>query len=121
MLSVFSHSTSAPESVRDGGQSVHDELHRQCGEEKAENAADHVCARLTEAAGEKIGREKAGEARRHDREEHSDDDRSEEHTSELQSLMRISSAVFCLKKTKQSAQSKYSPKTFSLCIRSTAN
>src|SRR3546814_5531288 len=27
-----------------------------------------------------------------------DDERSEEHTSELQSLMRISSAVFCLKK-----------------------
>src|SRR3546814_9275501 len=27
--------------------------------------------------------------------------RSEEHTSELQSLMRIPSAVFCLKKTKQ--------------------
>src|SRR3546814_3319579 len=31
---------------------------------------------------------------------HSDDDaRSEEHTSELQSLLRISYAVFCLKKT----------------------
>src|SRR3546814_10647003 len=29
------------------------------------------------------------------------DARSEEHTSELQSLMRISYAVFCLKKTKQ--------------------
>src|SRR3546814_9867677 len=29
--------------------------------------------------------------------------RSEEHTSELQSLMRISYAVFCLKKTKSSA------------------
>src|SRR3546814_20165675 len=29
------------------------------------------------------------------------DSRSEEHTSELQSLMRISHAVFCLKKTKQ--------------------
>src|SRR3546814_2353979 len=29
---------------------------------------------------------------------HSDVDRSEEHTSELQSLMRISYAVFCLKK-----------------------
>src|SRR3546814_9027290 len=29
------------------------------------------------------------------------DRRSEEHTSELQSLMRISYAVFCLKKTKQ--------------------
>src|SRR3546814_10470138 len=28
----------------------------------------------------------------------SSDDRSEEHTSELQSLMRISYAVFCLKK-----------------------
>src|SRR3546814_7399276 len=34
--------------------------------------------------------------------EESDADRSEEHTSELQSLMRISYAVFCLqKKTKQ--------------------
>src|SRR3546814_5244850 len=30
-------------------------------------------------------------------------DRSEEHTSELQSLMRISYAVFCLKKKKISA------------------
>src|SRR3546814_5715018 len=29
------------------------------------------------------------------------EDRSEEHTSELQSLMRISYAVFCLKKTKK--------------------
>src|SRR3546814_20599771 len=30
--------------------------------------------------------------------QHRDDERSEEHTSELQSLMRISYAVFCLKK-----------------------
>src|SRR3546814_2569700 len=30
-------------------------------------------------------------------------DRSEEHTSELQSLMRISYAVFCLKKKKESS------------------
>src|SRR3546814_1032003 len=30
--------------------------------------------------------------------------RSEEHTSELQSLMRISSAVFCLKKTNTHTQ-----------------
>src|SRR3546814_8503370 len=30
--------------------------------------------------------------------------RSEEHTSELQSLMRISYAVFCLKKTKKTEQ-----------------
>src|SRR3546814_5187001 len=32
-----------------------------------------------------------------------DDDRSEEHTSELQSLMRISYAVFCLKKKTKTA------------------
>src|SRR3546814_3319911 len=32
--------------------------------------------------------------------------RSEEHTSELQSLMRISYAVFCLKKKKQNQQHK---------------
>src|SRR3546814_3582837 len=34
-------------------------------------------------------------------------DRSEEHTSELQSLMRISYAVFCLKKQKQIHTVKY--------------
>src|SRR3546814_8172199 len=33
--------------------------------------------------------------------------RSEEHTSELQSLMRISYAVFCLKKKKTTEQIKY--------------
>src|SRR3546814_4671432 len=33
--------------------------------------------------------------------------RSEEHTSELQSLMRISYAVFCLKKKKQKQHSRY--------------
>src|SRR3546814_6071356 len=33
--------------------------------------------------------------------EDADDRRSEEHTSELQSLMRISYAVFCLKKKKK--------------------
>src|SRR3546814_6399923 len=33
--------------------------------------------------------------------------RSEEHTSELQSLMRISYAVFCLKKKKQREEPKY--------------
>src|SRR3546814_2253019 len=33
--------------------------------------------------------------------------RSEEHTSELQSLMRISYAVFCLKKKKQSINKKH--------------
>src|SRR3546814_10616313 len=33
--------------------------------------------------------------------------RSEEHTSELQSLMRISYAVFCLKKKKKNTNNKY--------------
>src|SRR3546814_2426400 len=36
--------------------------------------------------------------------------RSEEHTSELQSLMRISYAVFCLKKKKYSNKQKYTPR-----------
>src|SRR3546814_5593860 len=39
--------------------------------------------------------------------EHSADTRSEEHTSELQSLMRISYAVFCLKKKRQHQDNKY--------------
>src|SRR3546814_10309441 len=37
--------------------------------------------------------------------------RSEEHTSELQSLMRISSAVFCLKKTTNSPYTPYPRRT----------
>src|SRR3546814_8169095 len=39
------------------------------------------------------------------------DDRSEEHTSELQSLMRISYAVFCLKKKKQLSTDKHNSKS----------
>src|SRR3546814_1989735 len=39
--------------------------------------------------------------------------RSEEHTSELQSLMRISYAVFCLKKKKTTKQSRRKHKTYS--------
>src|SRR3546814_3640687 len=42
----------------------------------------------------------AGEAARCAIEEDDHEPRSEEHTSELQSLMRISYAVFCLKKKK---------------------
>src|SRR3546814_10240623 len=42
-----------------------------------------------------------GEAYRDDLRRDENVDRSEEHTSELQSLMRISYAVFCLKKKKQ--------------------
>src|SRR3546814_5046816 len=43
--------------------------------------------------------------------------RSEEHTSELQSLMRISYAVFCLKK-KTKHQSELTPRTHMTCHRS---
>src|SRR3546814_10544321 len=39
-----------------------------------------------------------------------DEARSEEHTSELQSLMRISYAVFCLKKKKKTHQPNYTTK-----------
>src|SRR3546814_6556132 len=38
--------------------------------------------------------------------------RSEEHTSELQSLMRISYAVFCLKKKKQKNKPSYRHHTY---------
>src|SRR3546814_3078002 len=48
-------------------------------------------------------RRRAHRRRLRDRRQHHDRPRrSEEHTSELQSLMRISYAVFCLKKKKQS-------------------
>src|SRR3546814_2986554 len=45
--------------------------------------------------------EAGGEAIAWDRRSLQDYERSEEHTSELQSLMRISYAVFCLKKKKK--------------------
>src|SRR3546814_10860741 len=38
-------------------------------------------------------------------------DRSEEHTSELQSLMRISYAVFCLNKKKKNNSTQHNPTT----------
>src|SRR3546814_6874069 len=47
-----------------------------------------------------------GERRHAERHAEGSADRSEEHTSELQSLMRISYAVFCLKKNKKHVQKK---------------
>src|SRR3546814_5097173 len=44
------------------------------------------------------------------------DRRSEEHTSELQSLMRISYAVFCLKKKNNSAQTQLLYSTHRLIV-----
>src|SRR3546814_7465726 len=61
----------------------------------ARPGADGVAARFREAV---IGGEVHGLAQRHGEGEGRAGARSEEHTSELQSLMRISYAVFCLKK-----------------------
>src|SRR3546814_13721025 len=47
------------------------------------------------------GRRRAGDRRERRQQIDMSAARSEEHTSELQSLMRISYAVFCLKKKKQ--------------------
>src|SRR3546814_3223273 len=57
-------------------------------------------------------RQRAGEVDREAVEQIADALRSEEHTSELQSLMRISYAVFCLKKKKK--QTTHEKKTLTL-------
>src|SRR3546814_2201397 len=49
----------------------------------------------------RLARRSAAQSRRRSRSQAAAKPRSEEHTSELQSLMRISYAVFCLKKKKQ--------------------
>src|SRR3546814_1070908 len=71
--------------------------HRQRAERQQDSRAD-------------IDRERAAAARQGRKQGEGRDDRvqfrSEEHTSELQSLMRISYAVFCLKKKRQ--HNKYS-------------
>src|SRR3546814_8697914 len=64
--------------------------------------ADHqdVAMRVALGVAVRIGHRRGdAEARRR-----ADTRRSEEHTSELQSLMRISYAVFCLKKKKSNSQ-----------------
>src|SRR3546814_3808916 len=55
-----------------------------------------------------LARRRRGPAGAGARERHHGPARSEEHTSELQSLMRISYAVFCLKKKKNKQKQKYS-------------
>src|SRR3546814_5480141 len=54
-----------------------------------------------------LSKDRIGSARKIER----TSERSEEHTSELQSLMRISYAVFCLKKKKNTEQSKQRRRT----------
>src|SRR3546814_7267035 len=71
------------------------------GAEPGEVEAQHGKAALRQASGDARGGEDvlvAGEAVGEERIGARPPRRSEEHTSELQSLMRISYAVFCLKK-----------------------
>src|SRR3546814_4934373 len=63
-----------------------------------------ACACPTRGTGATIlARGEAASRRRCSCPQRTGDDRSEEHTSELQSLMRISYAVFCLKKKKETS------------------
>src|SRR3546814_8213490 len=70
--------------------------------------------RLLDAAGGNVGRRRAAVARtpavarKRDIAAIEDAVRSEEHTSELQSLLRNSYAVFCLKKTTKKRNKQYS-------------
>src|SRR3546814_6921015 len=68
-----------------------DHRQREAGEEDDEHAI-HEGHGVERGDPTPFGREPENEAEQH---------RSEEHTSELQSLMRISYAVFCLKKKKK--------------------
>src|SRR3546814_6780213 len=77
---------------------------------KKGHAVGHRAARVDAAFGQRAAFVKAGQiigmldvecGERRGVGDLLDRDRSEEHTSELQSLMRISYAVFCLKKKKQ--------------------
>src|SRR3546814_5866751 len=64
-------------------------------------AGDGLGAGLTHGVSQGTGHRPVGRRRYGRRRAAPDAPRSEEHTSELQSLMRISYAVFCLKKKKQ--------------------
>src|SRR3546814_8064185 len=62
---------------------------REAGDEHHARIGHDLCAALREFDPVHLGHDDIGQQQR-----------SEEHTSELQSLMRISYAVFCLKKKK---------------------
>src|SRR3546814_4651692 len=75
------------------------------GPDRAEPADDHViprpAANATDHPGQPGPDQRVDDDRREQCDQHDAGQlRSEEHTSELQSLMRISYAVFCLKKKK---------------------
>src|SRR3546814_5698694 len=65
---------------------------------KADSGAAHRCGKQPVVAQITAPQRPGGKDDRNAKADLMDKRRSEEHTSELQSLMRISSAVFCLKK-----------------------
>src|SRR3546814_5723825 len=87
--------------------------HAQFQQERALRIGLHAFGHQSQAqapgdAGDGLADGDVGLVARHAMHEHlAQFKRSEEHTSELQSLMRISYAVFCLKKKKQIILSSY--------------
>src|SRR3546814_7029190 len=88
---------------RKGGPDLRRETRAQPGpEEKGnEELGDEEPAHVAERAGRKPHADAVDDAVGGDDEAGGDGGRSEEHTSELQSLMRISNADFCSKKKTQ--------------------
>src|SRR3546814_4338556 len=78
-----------------------DEQHRARARLGRSLAASEARARRSKAPRQNVGRHVTVGAERPLGRPRSAAGRSEEHTSELQSLMRISYAVFCLKKKKR--------------------
>src|SRR3546814_4771917 len=69
-----------------------------CGIEERAEGQDRLCPSVRASDVQRLGKRGRGVLRAAGK--RGRDRRSEEHTSELQSLMRISYAVFCLKKKK---------------------
>src|SRR3546814_7095156 len=90
----------------EGKELAHHELRIEAGKEPLQQVHRHFPGNLQQRRDErKSGRRHAALRRILGVEV-----RSEEHTSELQSLMRISYAVFCLKKKKTTQKDKQKPK-----------
>src|SRR3546814_9026023 len=89
------------EGLRSHGEHAAARRHREPAQQAAREEVGHPLRRLEEVDGVPGGRRvddyEVVAARRVDLVEALHGDRSEEHTSEIQALMRISYAVFCLK------------------------
>src|SRR3546814_5345566 len=92
------------------------DLRRLLGAQHRSVLTDHLVERR-DSARALIRPCRRGESEEHCRDDENDAHRSEEHTSELQSLMRISYAVFCLKKQTQRTDSRHSLKRYRLLSR----